>query len=157
MRESTEGILISEFIDIFKIITAYALIILVFYNGTLGNAFGQSYGLLNNRASIEVMKKVRASKYKYDILPCGMIHDALYYRFKDDLAVIKFLNDALSSAMSWQDTPELKHDVVKLSGELDLFYPSWKDPITLPNNISEDAILEICIKEKQTRKDKNAP
>lgn len=37
-------------------------------------ASGQSYGLLNNRAAIAFMKRVRASKWKYDIRPVALIH-----------------------------------------------------------------------------------
>lgn len=42
---------------------------------TAGNALsGQSYGLLNNRAAVAFMKRVHASKWKYDIRPVALIH-----------------------------------------------------------------------------------
>jgi DNA polymerase-1 len=46
---------------------------------TAGNALGQSYGLLTNRATNAFMELVWASKYRYDIRPVAQIHDATYY------------------------------------------------------------------------------
>lgn len=119
---------------------------------TVGNAFGQSYGLLNNRAGREVMAKVRASKYRYEIAMCAMIHDAIYFRWPDSLEATKWLNDIIGTAMAWQDLPEIAHDEVKLSGELDIFYPSWKDDITLPNGVNEDEIRTIIQAEVRKRR-----
>lgn len=121
---------------------------------TVGNAFGQSYGLLNNRAGHEVMQKVRASEYALDIVMCAQIHDALYFRWKDDLVITRWLNNIVSEAMAWQDDPEIAHDDVHLSGELDIFYPSWKDPTTLKNNISIEEIKETIASEVIKRKEK---
>lgn len=99
-------------------------------------ASGQSYGLLNNRAAIAFMKRVRASKWKYDIKPIALIHDAIYLSIKDDIECVKWVNDNLIEEMQWQDLPELKHDIVKLGAELDVFYDGWHQPITLSNNSS---------------------
>lgn len=111
---------------------------------SVGNAIsGQSYGLLNNRAAVAFMEKVWASDYKYDIFPIAQIHDASYFIIKDDINVLKFVNDHLIEEMSWQDLPELHSDKVKLESELDLFHPSWNDPITLPNNLSKDGLKEV--------------
>lgn len=41
---------------------------------TVGNALGQSWGLLNTRASIDFMNRVRNSTYKYDIKLLAHIH-----------------------------------------------------------------------------------
>jgi len=41
---------------------------------TAGNALGQSWGLLNNRAASEYMAIVRKSKFAHDILPGAHIH-----------------------------------------------------------------------------------
>ena len=41
---------------------------------TAGNALQQSWGLLNTRASIEVMNQVRNGVYALDIRPCAHIH-----------------------------------------------------------------------------------
>jgi len=120
---------------------------------TVGNAFGQSYGLLNNRAGREVMAKIRASKYRYDIAMCAMIHDAIYFRWDDSLEVTKWLNDIIGKAMAWQDLPEIAHEEVKLSGELDIFYPDWSKPITLANDISVVEIKQTLLKEVAKRKD----
>jgi DNA polymerase-1 len=111
---------------------------------TAGNALGQSYGLLNNRAANAFMKKVWASKYAHDILPIAQIHDASYYLIRDSVSVVEFVNNALIKEMQWQELPELQHDIVKLGAEMDVFWPSWATPITLPNNASTDAIRELC-------------
>ena len=46
---------------------------------TIGNALGQSYGMLNSRSANKFMDRVYKSPYKYDIQPCIQIHDAQYY------------------------------------------------------------------------------
>ena len=112
---------------------------------TAGNALsGQSYGLLNNRAVIAFMKKVWASKWRTDIKPVALIHDAIYLLIKDDIECVKWVNDNLIEEMSWQDLPEIQHPDVHLGAELDIYYPNWNNAITLPNNISEEEILAIC-------------
>lgn len=114
---------------------------------TAGNALsGQSYGLLNNRAAVAFMKRVHASKWKYDIRPVALIHDAIYLVIKDDIECVKWVNDVLIEEMSWQELPEIAHPDVKLGAELDLF-PDWANPITLPNNVSESEIEAIVAKE----------
>ena len=107
---------------------------------TMGNAHGQSYGMLNNRAAIEFQNRLLASDYLYDILPIAHIHDAMYFLAKDDIEVIKWLNDNLIACMQWQELPEIKHPTVKLGGELSLFYPSWACEIKIPNYASEDVL-----------------
>jgi DNA polymerase I len=121
---------------------------------TVGNAMGQSYGLLNNRACNWIMKRVRKSKYRLDIVPCAQIHDAIYFRVRDNIPALKFLNDLVGEAMSWQDLPEIHHQAVGLSGELDVFYPTWADPFTLKNNISEEEILKTTLTELNKRQSK---
>ena len=65
---------------------------------TLGNAIsGQSYGLLNGRASAEFMARVRASKWRNDIDLCAQIHDCIYLYIKDDMDCIKWVNEDIVS------------------------------------------------------------
>lgn len=111
---------------------------------TAGNAIGQSYGLLNNRAAVALMEKVYASEYRYDIHPCALIHDAIYGIVKQDLGCLKFFNDTLVSEMAWQELPEIAHDKVKLGADVDLFYPSWAKPVTLPNFASVEELKAVC-------------
>jgi DNA polymerase-1 len=107
---------------------------------TVGNAMGQSYGLLNNRAAIAFMRRVWASKYKTSIYPVALIHDAIYLVIKDDPDVIAFANSALIEEMQWQELPELQHPTVKLGAALDVFWPTWADKTTLPNYASVNMI-----------------
>ena len=114
---------------------------------TAGNMLsGQSYSLLNNRAANEFLERVSRSVYKYDIHVVALIHDAIYIVFPANVGCTKWVNDNLIECMQWDDLPELKHDVVKLGAEVDLFIPSWNDPITLKNNISNKEILDTVNK-----------
>ena len=121
---------------------------------TAGNALGQSYCLLNNRALTEFMHKVRDSKYRLDIRPCAAIHDANYFLIRDDIEIVKWVNDNLIEAMEWQELPDIKHDKVKLGGELDLFFKDWSTSITLPNYLSEEGIRAHTEKELAKWKEK---
>jgi DNA polymerase-1 len=108
---------------------------------TLGNAIsGQSFGLLNNRATNAFMKKVWKSSFRYQILPISEIHDATYFFIRNKPEVIKFTNDNLIKEMEWQELPEIKHPTVKLGAALDVFKDGWHKPITLVNNASIEEI-----------------
>jgi DNA polymerase-1 len=103
---------------------------------TAGNALGQSWGLLNNRACSEVMNRLRTKDrhYRQKIRVCCQIHDAQYYMIKGDQEVLLYLNHYLSRAVQWQEHPAIAHNEVKLSGELSVFYPSWAEEYTISNN-----------------------
>lgn len=115
---------------------------------SVGNAIsGQSYGLLNNRAACAFMGKVWESEHKYKVLPVSLIHDAIYLLVKDDIHTLKWVNDHLIEEMSWQELPEIKHPKVKLEAALDIFYPTWADPITIDNGLSTQEIKTYVQKE----------
>ena len=120
---------------------------------TAGNMLGQSWGLLNSRASIEVLNQVRNSKHALNIRPCAQIHDAVYYYIRDDIETLTYLNDIVGTAMAWQDHPDIWHEEVKLSGELDIFYPNWSEATTLPNGATQEQIIDICKAEVLKRKE----
>lgn len=111
---------------------------------TAGNALGQSYGLLNNRAAVAFFKKVWASKYRTDILPVALIHDAIYILIRNDVEVVAWANTHLIKEMQWQELPEIQHPTVKLGAALDLFWPSWAEATTIPNNSTEKEIIDLC-------------
>jgi len=114
-----------------------------------GNAKTQSYGLLNNRAAIEFRKRVDASPYRYDIFLVSLIHDATYILCRNHPDIIKWVNDNLVECMRWQELPELQHDVVKLGAELDIYWPDWAHPLTLPNCISKEEIIQRACAHKR--------
>ena len=121
---------------------------------TLGNAIsGQAYGLLNNRALNAFMEEVWASPYRYDVLPIAMIHDASYLLIRDRADVVEWTNIHLCKAMAWQDLPEIQHTEVKLGAELDLFWPDWAHPITLPFEATQDQLKELCKQTKEKHED----
>ena len=108
---------------------------------TLGNAIsGQSYGLLNPRAAVEFMERVYASPYRYDILPCNLIHDAIYALMRNTLGTVKFFNDNLPDCMAWAELPELKHPEIGFPVMADIHYPSWANEIRMPTQASLDVL-----------------
>lgn len=111
---------------------------------TAGNAMGQSYGLLNNRAAVDFMKKVWASPYRLDIRPVALIHDAIYILVKDRVDVVEWANRELIKSMQWQELPEIEHPTVKLGAALDIFWPDWAHATTLPNNADKATIFKTC-------------
>lgn len=116
---------------------------------TLGNAIGgQAYGLLNNRSANAFMEKVWNSEYRHKIMPIAQIHDSQYFLVKDDVHVVKFVNDELIHEMEWQDLPEIQHEKVELGSELVIHWPTWASEIKLPNEASIEDIQEICLKER---------
>lgn len=121
---------------------------------TAGNALGQSYGMLNNRAAIQFQKRVLASEYALYIKPIALIHDALYFIALDHLDCIHWFNKNLAECMAWQELEELKHDEVKLYGETDIFYPNWSNSINLPNEISKVELKTKAIKGKKLYEEK---
>lgn len=111
---------------------------------TAGNAMGQSYGLLNSRAYMAFMQKVRASPYRHDIRLSAQIHDAGYLMVRDDINVLAWVNEHLVKEAKWQQLPEIQHPQVKLGGALSIFHPTWADEISIPNGATADQILSIA-------------
>jgi DNA polymerase-1 len=110
---------------------------------TAGNALGQSYGLLNTRAANEFMQRVWDSPYRYDVMPTCQIHDSLYFMCRNRLDVLEWVNKNLIECMEWNELPEIQHESVRLEAELELYYPSWADPISIPNGANRKKIKEI--------------
>ena len=75
---------------------------------TAGNALGQSYGMLNNRAAIELKQRLLSSPFSttYCLL---CIHDAQYFLVKEDIEPVHWLNTNLVECMEWQGLPEIYH------------------------------------------------
>ena len=111
---------------------------------TAGNALGQSYGLLNNRAAIELKSRLDPTKYRTRILPIMHIHDASYQLVKNNLENVHWLNTHLPECMKWQELPEIQHDIVKLGGSLEIYYPNWTKEYAIPNGATIQEIYEIC-------------
>lgn len=113
---------------------------------TAGNALGQSWCLLNNRAGSEFMRKVRASEFRLDIRPSIHIHDAQYFMIRDNMDTLQYTNKHLVEAVNWQDHPDIAHPEVGLGGELSLFYPTWANEIEIPNHATPDEVHQIIQK-----------
>ena len=113
---------------------------------TAGNALGQSYGLLNTRAANEFQGRTLASKHRLSVLPVAAIHDANYFLIRNDLETVKWVNDNLVECSEWQELEAIKHDQVKLGGELSIFYPSWREEYVIPNRATSEQIEAACDK-----------
>lgn len=113
---------------------------------TAGNALGQSWCLLNNRAGSEFMRKVRTSEFRLDIRPSIHIHDAQYFMIRDNMDTLQFTNKHLVEAVNWQDHPDIAHPEVGLGGELSLFYPTWANEIEIPNHATPEEVHQIIQK-----------
>lgn len=111
---------------------------------TAGNALGQSYCLLNNRAAIEFFERLLVSEYAHDIKIIALIHDAIYLDFPATLGCTEWVNKNLIECMEWQALPEIQHPIVKLGGSLELF-PTWADSISIPNGASRSKIHKLCV------------
>jgi DNA polymerase-1 len=110
---------------------------------TAGNALGQSYGLLNNRAGIEFHARLMAAPYRLDIFPISQIHDAGYFLIRESLEVTEWFNTNYVECMEWQELPEIQHDEVKLGGSIEVYYPNWGVKTTLPNRATQQEIKEL--------------
>ena len=92
------------------------------------------------------MGKVRVSEYRTQIRPCAQIHDAGYTLIKDDIGAIMYTNKHLVDAVKWQDHDDIRHDEVKLGGELSIFWPNWSKEIEIPNEATQAEVFEIVEK-----------
>lgn len=110
---------------------------------TIGNALGQSWGLLNNRAAVAVNKRLKEDGMREKILPCALIHDAMYFLVQKDIHTIKYLNDVLQEEVTWQEDELIKHDKVHLGGGLSIFYPTWAEEIDLPTSGTEEELIDV--------------
>lgn len=119
---------------------------------TAGNALGQGWGLLNNRAMNAVLKRVDEAGLTDSIYPIAAIHDAAYYMVRNDASLITWFNKVVTEEAKWQDHPVIYHPQVGLEGQLDLFIPNWANPLTLPESLNQEELIQLCInhiKEKQ--------
>lgn len=120
-----------------------------------GNAVsGQSWGLLNNRAAVEFMKKVNASKWRGKVHVVALIHDAIYPIMPDDPECVAWVNNALCKEMSWQDDPLIDHPQVKIGANLDIFWPNWANAVTLDYPIKPSRVIEQCQEHAHKLKEK---
>lgn len=111
-----------------------------------GNAFGQSYGLLNSRAAHAFMDRVIEAKLWNDIRPAAQIHDAQYYWVRRDVKLVKWVNDNLIPEMEWDELPELQHPTLKLGGELIVYSPDWATELKIPNGATYGQVGDILNK-----------
>jgi len=106
------------------------------------NAVSQSWGMLINRASIVLIRRLLSSDYYDKIFPCNTIHDAAYFVFLDDNDTIQWLNENLVKEMRWNDHPKIKSTDVPMEANLDIG-TSWDKQYTLSNDANDDEINDV--------------
>lgn len=121
---------------------------------TAGNALGQSWCMLNSRAASEFMSGVRESEHRLTIRPCAHIHDAQYFLIKDDMETLLYINKELPKAVSWQEDPLIQNEHIKMSGQLEIFYPNWNHGLDLPSDIPPEEIKKHIKKHNEKLKEK---
>lgn len=116
---------------------------------TAGNALGQGWGVLNDRARTAVMEQVDELGLSLYILPIAAIHDANYFLVKNDIDILLTLNRLVVKEAKWNNHPDIYHEDVGLEGQLDVFYPDWASPLTLPEDCSEEQLLTLVQQHKE--------
>lgn len=116
------------------------------------NALIQSYSLLCTKALSRFMEEVWKSEYRLKIFPVAQIHDALYFMIEDTLDTLEYTNNKLIESMTdITGLPELEHPKVKVGANLELYYPSWANPISLPNNASREELQRVISEALEAR------
>ena len=92
----------------------------------------QSYGLLNSVTLNKVLAKVRELGKELDVRPVASIHDANYFYIRNDIEVLHWFNALYIEMLEDYDLPELQHPVVKLTGDLELYSPTWAHSSSIP-------------------------
>ena len=110
---------------------------------TAGNALGQGWGLLNDRAMNAVMNQVDNSKWRGVVQPCAKVHDCCYYLVRNNAELLTWFNELVVKESLWQDHPEIYHPEVGLGGKLAVFYPNWSTPLTLPEECSQEEVVSL--------------
>lgn len=85
--------------------------------------------MLNSRLLNATLKRIDEANLTEYILPVASIHDATYFLVRNKPEYLEFIQKVVEEEASWNDLPDIKHDVVKPSGSLDVFYPDWSNPI----------------------------
>ena len=108
------------------------------------NAKTQCFGMLNSRAAEEFLMRVRNASLKIQegVIVNNLIHDNILGICKNDPEIVHWINENLIECMAWQDDDYIRHDIVKLTSELDIGY-DWARIETIPNNASMDEVIEI--------------
>ena len=111
---------------------------------TLNNASVQSFSDITMIAGAQFMDKVHQLNKQNEIKVFNIVYDAIYVEADLRPDTIKWVNDNLIECMAWDDLPELKHPVVKISSAMEVFWPSWANAIAIPKKSSTQEIMTAC-------------
>jgi len=111
----------------------------------IGNFKIQSFNFLTLRALNRMQKWIESEGLQQVVLIVNQIHDAIYFRIRNDSELIKLVNDKLIEVMC---IPYRDDMPIPLEAELDIGF-NWKDMVTLPNNCDVAKIDELVDDAKQ--------
>jgi DNA polymerase-1 len=57
--------------------------------------------------------------------------------------LLKWVNENLIPEMEWDELPELKHDQIKLGGNLIVYSPNWATELAIRNGASYGEIGDL--------------
>ena len=103
------------------------------------NALIQGFGMLTVKAINKLQAIIEEEGMQERVIIINTIHDAIYGYVREDVEVIKWLNEKLIMVMT-EDFYEGQD--IKLLAELDIG-PSWEYQYTLENNASIESIEEV--------------
>ena len=116
---------------------------------TAGNALGQGWGVLNDRLMNSLLNTIDKEGLSLDILPVNKIHDASYYLIRNDVSLLTWFNKEIVKEAYWNEHPDIYHPEVGLGGQLDIFYPDWSTPLTLPEDCTEEQLIKLATEHKK--------
>ena len=97
---------------------------------SVGNALGQSIGMINPRAAREFINKAKKNPgYRYEIFISNLIHDAIYPIVPRSDVAVAWTKEHLEKAMRWQNHPYIQHDKINFTADMEVCDQSWAEPI----------------------------
>jgi hypothetical protein len=92
----------------------------------------QSWGMLINKTSSKMQKMIEEAGYENDVIIVNNIHDAIYFMWRKDAKITKWLNDTLIPIMTEDFMPD---QPIPLAANLDCGL-NWKEQHEIKNNAS---------------------
>lgn len=106
---------------------------------TLNNASFQFWSILAILTINKLHQLIDEKKYENDIQVTATIHDSIYFIIRDDVEIIKWLNDVLVPVMT---VDYIENQTVPNSAELEIG-PDWAEVYPIRNNATEEEIKEV--------------
>jgi len=73
------------------------------------------------------------------------VHDSIYLLVRNSAKVVQWVNTTLIDCMKWQELEEIKHPQIKLTSEVEVYWPDWSNGVELPNYTNSEEIKILCV------------